>query len=235
MSSVEAAPDPQRLLGSSSPFETRLLGAAERDAMPFRSRRRILSGLGLAGLFSTSAIASAVKASGLAGGLKLGAGASALAVGAAMVVAGTSLLPTPEPPPAPLTRSAPVAAVEEKTASPAIAPALAEPVEVPAVPKAAPRAVAPVDSLSAELAALEDARRALRGGDPASSIRKLDAYSRRFPRPKLRTEATVLRIEALAQGGEREAAAKLAETFLSRYADSPYSRRVRSLAGASEP
>jgi len=197
--------------------------------MPFRSRRRILAQLGVAGLFSTSAIASAVKASGLGASLSIGAAGAGAIAGAVAIVTGTSLFepPAAPPPPAP----APVARVMKQTpAAPAAAPVdVAEP--TPAVPAPARPAVRPTDSLSAELTAIEEARRALGQNNHREALRLLDAYPRRFPRPRLGTEATVLRIETLVAMGDRTAAVATGKAFLARNADGPYARRVRSLIG----
>ena len=48
-------------------------------------------------------------------------------------------------------------------------------------------------------------------------------------------EATVLRIEALAASGEKQAAARLGKAFLARDPNGPYARRVRSLIGEIDP
>jgi hypothetical protein len=199
--------------------------------LPFRSRRRILAQLGVAGLFSTSAVASAVKASGLSASLSLGAGAGALAAGAAALVATTSLLDPPSPPRAIPSVEAPRAeVVAPKTVD--VAPQQQEEEEATAQPAPAPRPPArPADSLSAELQAIEEARAAFAAGDNRGALRLLDAYPRRFPRPRLNTEATVLRIEILVKSGDRDGAATLGKRFLARHAASPYARRVRSLIG----
>jgi hypothetical protein len=86
-------------------------------------------------------------------------------------------------------------------------------------------------SLSEELAALDRAREAQSTGDPGRSLRLLDDYSRRFNRPRLVTEATVLRMEALVASGDRPRAAAIGRTFLANHANGPYERRVRSLLG----
>src|SRR5687767_6966341 len=96
-----------------SPFETELLRAGRRDALPARSRQRILTGLGIGGgIIAASTIVSGVKATTAKGFMStLGVGASVGAIGALAVWAGVTVLaPSPEPPPAAkVTLSKPVA------------------------------------------------------------------------------------------------------------------------------
>jgi outer membrane protein assembly factor BamD (BamD/ComL family) len=90
-----------------------------------------------------------------------------------------------------------------------------------------------VSALSVELELIDSARRALAQGNqsPRAALHKLDEYRRRFPNGRLRTEATILRIEALMAAGDRAAASRLAKSVLDRAPNSPYARRVRSLLG----
>jgi TolA-binding protein len=105
----------------------------------------------------------------------------------------------------------------------------AEPAKTPSVAR-----LAPVDSsLTAELTALEGARRALLSHDYSQSLRLLDDYTHRFPKRKLASEATVLRIEALAARGDRDAAARIGRDFLQNHPNGPYAQRVRSVIGDS--
>lgn len=230
ISRIEMTVEPERLaaLGASA-FEARLLGSARADAMSFRSRRRVLAQLGVGGLLSTSAVASAVKAAGLKAGLSLAAGTGV--VGAlALVLSGA--WSEPKAPPAPLrsvSHAAPAAPVPVAvTRSSRGATAAAEPAAKAPVTRSAPRSS---DALAAELRALEEARGAFVGGDYALALRLLDAYQARFPRRSLATEATVLRIETLTQRGDRAQATRIGRDFLARHSDGPYARRVRSLIG----
>lgn len=84
--------------------------------------------------------------------------------------------------------------------------------------------------LSAEVAALREAREALAAGRSRQALTALDAYGQRFPRGRLGLEAEVLRIEALARGGSSAAAAARAKSFLAAHPDNPYAHRVRALA-----
>jgi hypothetical protein len=85
--------------------------------------------------------------------------------------------------------------------------------------------------LAAEIAALDAARTSLSRSEPNAALVALDAYSRNFPRGKLRLEAEVLRIGALAKSGQTDAARKRAETFLRHHPDSVLASRVRSYVG----
>lgn len=75
---------------------------------------------------------------------------------------------------------------------------------------------------------LGDARSALRGGDPAEALKKLDAAGGRFPDGVLAQEREVLAIEALAKSGQRAAASARATAFLSAHPTSPHATKVRS-------
>lgn len=81
--------------------------------------------------------------------------------------------------------------------------------------------------LREENAVLADARAALRGGDPASALAKLDAAGGRFPDGVLAQEREVLEIEALARAGKSAEASARANTFLQKYPTSPHAAKVR--------
>jgi hypothetical protein len=121
--------------------------------------------------------------------------------------------------PAEVTSAAPIAAEA--------APAASGP--APAVVKPAPT------SLAEEVAALDGAREALVGGDAARALRALDDHDRRFSRGALGPEATVLRIEALVQRGDRAAATRLGTAFLAAHPRSPLAARLRTLLGLPAP
>jgi hypothetical protein len=227
ISQTEVVAEPERLsVAGVSTFEARLLGSARGDAMPFRSRRRMLAGLGVGGLLSTSTVVSAVKAAGVKAALSVVAG-TGVAGALALALTGAPAAPPapasaplekavqgarPVPPPAAVTHAVPTSVVEE--------PAPARPA------RSTPRSS---DALAAELRALEEARAAFVTGDHALALGLLDAYDARFPRRSLGTEATVLRIETLVKRGDHAQAARLGRDFLARHAAGPYARRVRSL------
>jgi outer membrane protein assembly factor BamD (BamD/ComL family) len=92
------------------------------------------------------------------------------------------------------------------------------------------------DDISEQIRMLDAAKRALRRGDPARALRELNSYQQRFPAGGLAQEATVLRIRALAQAGDRETAARMARRFAARHPRSPHVECLTHLLGsASRP
>jgi hypothetical protein len=99
------------------------------------------------------------------------------------------------------------------------------PKDTAVAPTAAASSAAP--ELMGEVVLLDRVRASLAGKRPADAIAELDRYRRDFPRGTLTPEATVLRIEALLQAGDRSAAAELAKPFA--LGSSPHATRIRSL------
>jgi hypothetical protein len=99
-----------------------------------------------------------------------------------------------------------------------------------AVRSALPTSAPPEPSLTAEVEALDEARRALSEGDPERALRSVDAYEKTLHGSRLRDEATILRIEALGRSGQKQAAAKLATEFVANNPNSPLVDRARALA-----
>jgi TolA-binding protein len=232
--------DPRPLLRSgANDFEADLLRAGRADELPSTSRRRILMGLGVGGgVLSATTVASGVKATSaksLFASLCLGGAVTAVS-GVAIWAGISALSPDPAPSAARIAR-APVVLPERAPAAPAVGS-----VGVTEAPnEIAPPAKAPAsrssergaETLSLELAALEQSRAALAKRDYSTALRLLDDYTRRFPKRRLDSEATVLRIEALAARGDRALSTRLGNQFLATHANSPYARRVRSLIGDS--
>jgi TolA-binding protein len=228
--------DPRPLLRSgANDFEANLLRAGRADELPAASRRRIMLGLGVGGsILSATTIASGVKATSaksLFATLCVGGAVSAVS-GVAIWAGITALSPDPAPAEAPIAR-APVVAPQPTPPTPAVSS-----VTVTEVPdEAAPAAKASAsrssergaETLSLELAALEQSRAALVQRDYSTALRLLDDYTRRFPKRRLDSEATVLRIETLAARGDRALASRVGNQFLATHANSPYARRVKSL------
>jgi hypothetical protein len=172
-------------------------------------------------------------------GKSLAALVGAGAVGVAAVWAGYRTSPEPAPQ-QPTGEFAPLEvpelpAVEETTAGDAHEAAAqdnaeAEPKE-PINTTKRPRSSAARrgDTLSQELVEIEAARSALRRGDASGALSRLQSYRREFPKGRLRAEATMLRIEALAASGDKAGATKLGKAVLARSPNGPYSRRIRSL------
>jgi hypothetical protein len=75
------------------------------------------------------------------------------------------------------------------------------------------------------------AREALRGGDAALALQKLEKSRARFPNGALMQEREALAIEALVRLGRRDIAAERAARFVWEFPRSPYSARVQSFVG----
>jgi len=240
--------EPRRLREDcESSLERALLDAGTSYRSSSATRERTLAALGLAGSAALSAAAigtatsSAFAKMGWAKVLTLvsAVGAvTAVPVGyfawrhsqevpkvAAMVSQSTA----PGPLGHAVRREEPAAATAAAAAAPA--PEAPPPVSPAGSPNPrVPRAEAKASSadLSAELGAVEQARSALASGDASGALSRLDSYSRTYPRGRLALEAEVLRIDALARSGQRDAAKKRAELFVRRYPNSVLKARVRA-------
>jgi len=229
--------DPTRLLDrGADEFEASLLRAGRSDAMPPHSRRQILAGIGIGGLLTASTVATGVRAAAKGWFAKATLGvASALTIWAGVRALHPDT-PAPEAAPTVVAARPPVRTSPPPVAAPAVEPAAAaeaapaEPAKALAV---APRAALPSNeaSLRQELGAIEQARRAFLAHDYTQALRLLDEYTRRFPKRQLGSEATVLRIEALAARGDRETASRIGHDFLQNHPNGPYAQRVRSVIG----
>jgi TolA-binding protein len=234
--------DPVRLLDrGADEFEASLLRAGQADAMSTRSRRQILAGIGIGGLLSASTVATGVRAAAKGWFAKASIGAA----GALAIWAGVRAT-HPTPPEVAVVAPAPVHLAPARPAAAAPAdPGVEPPVAPEPVVTAEPaKAVTPPrgplgepreSSLTAELASVEQARRAFLAHDYTQSLKLLDEYTRRFPKRQLASEATVLRIEALAARGDRDTAARIGRDFLQNHPNGPYAKRVRSVIGDSAP
>ena len=146
--------------------------------------------------------------------------------------------PTTEPTPAPQT---------EATLMPSAAATTSPPHEAKSAARAAEQAsVADVaapntkTSLTRQLTLLEQASSALRLHATSQALQALDDYRAEFPRGSMLVEAEALRVEAVAQSGDRAAAQNLARIFLSNFPPGPLAARVRavsevSIAGEQKP
>jgi hypothetical protein len=92
----------------------------------------------------------------------------------------------------------------------------------------------PTHSLGEQLEQIKRARAALRAGDHQRALQLIDAYLASPTGGELGAEASVLRIEALAQSGQRDAAAREARQFASDYPNSPLIDRALSFVGGAE-
>jgi hypothetical protein len=184
--------DPDRLLHRAGSPEARLLAAGLDEPPPSDLLERTVAAAGSAGAAAGAAASAPVAAAkgGLLGAVAVGALAGALTVGA-FELATMPRAPAPAPPAALTTATAPLPPV---SATPPTEPA---PPAAQAVATAAPAPGSPRPStLAAELALLDEARGALRGGEPARAIEALDRFARQIPRAQMAREASVLRAEA---------------------------------------
>lgn len=101
--------------------------------------------------------------------------------------------------------------------------------------KPRPEKQRPPATLTEEVAALDAARSALTAGDAKRALAQLDRYDSELRGTRLRTEALLLRSEALAADGRKAAAAELARDFLETYPNSTLADRARALARGEAP
>jgi hypothetical protein len=233
--------DPTRLIDEAGgdELEGSLLNMARNEGPSPEARRKILAGIAAASVAtSATQTASAAAKTGKSLGL---AKWGALAVAAAVIPAALwwqsgESAPSKSVAPAPL---APAMEVQPRPAQPQPAEVTPAPVALDDLPTLPPRAsaagsapVAKQGSLADEVAQLQKAKLALKGGNATRALAELNTYSQRFPRPMLGAEATVVRIEALSATGDGARAKALAEGFLAKNPNSPYAARLRKLTGA---
>jgi hypothetical protein len=235
--------DPTRLIeeAGGDELEGSLLQLARTEGPSADGRRKILAALAAASAASlTTQQAAATTGRGMTAAKWGVLAVAAVAIPAAILLRNsddpTPLKAVPSALRAPATevKATPVAAGTPKVAEGPAPMALEDlptlPSEVPAT-SGAP-AGKQQGSLADEVAQLQKAKLALKGGGPAQALAELGTYAQRFPRPMLGAEATVLRIEALSQSGDGTHAKTLAESFLAKNPNSPYAARLRSLTGA---
>ena len=227
--------DPKRLtVVGATDLERSLLQAARRERPSPEMTARMAAGLGISvGAAITAASAPVAAAPIVAAKTTLGlwvpAGVIVAAVAAGVV--GVRLSAKPEP-----------AAVHGAPAAPAIA---APPAETPRVAassgarvekirRRAPAAPAPVvaGDLRDQIALIDAARAAVKGGSSERALVLLRRYDSSYPGGAFRPEALALRIEALDQDGRRAEAQALARDFLARYPHSPVAERVARVAAS---
>jgi hypothetical protein len=233
--------DPTRLIDEQGgdELESSLLQLARNEGPSADGRRKMLAAIAAASatsLATQNAQAASTAGKGMTAAKWGVVAVVALAVPAIFLLRGgqdaTPLKPVPGALKAPATevKATPVAPTEAEVPAPL---ALEDLPTLPAAPVsgAAPSSKQPQGSLAEEVAQLQKAKLALKGGSPAEALAELATYSQRFPRPMLGAEATVLRIEALSQSGDTARAKKLAEGFLAKNPNSPYAARLRNLTG----
>jgi TolA-binding protein len=237
--------DPTRLIDEAGgdELEGSLLRLARQEGPSAEGRRKILAAVAAAS--AASLASSSAHAAATAGKSLTLAKWGALAVAALALPAAVLLLRSGDAGDRKVPRSSVTAPATVVALTPLAPPPVAEkgprPIalkDLPALP-AAPTSQPfgrgsrqPQASLADEVAQLQDAKLALKSGNPQQALAELNTYARRFPRPALGAEATVLRIEALRQMGDVARAKALAESFLAKHPSSPYAARLRSLTGA---
>lgn len=236
--------EPRRLREvSGSAVEHALLSAGASYRSSPDAHTKTLTALGLASSAALSAGVAGATTTSLVSKLGWTKLISMLSLGAAVIVpAGYLALrqssPAVESAAAPAVRPAPVARVETAVgATPREVPRAEVPVQsetslesakaVPAARILKPEASSRVDSVAAELGAIDGVRAALARGDASGALSRLDGYAKAYPRGRLAVEAEVLRIDALARSGQGAAASKRAEAFLRRFPNSVFASRVR--------
>ncbi len=95
--------------------------------------------------------------------------------------------------------------------------------------RAASSALEADDSLARELALIDGARTSLRRSAPKEALVVLDAYAKQFPKGALRSEAMLVKVEALVSEGRRQEAEALARPFLDARKDELLARRLEKL------
>jgi hypothetical protein len=220
--------------------ELRALAEARGMRPTSDARKRMLAGLGVGAALGVTTTSTAAAGTSLLGGIF---GKALLATVVASALGGAAWQHS---------KRQDTSTTTPSTAKPAasnlqgVSPAAAAPVQPQALPsslpgevmlpeapaRAAPAAPSPSASLSAEVAALERARRALDSKAPREALKELEAYRKRFPRGSLGAEQTVLTIEALLMQGNSGRAIALADRFAAAQPHSPYARRAQDLVKA---
>jgi hypothetical protein len=222
--------------------ESELKALAEARGMRPGSdaRKRMLAGVGVGAALGVTTTSSAAAGTTVLGGI-VGKALLATAVASAISGAAWQLSKRPDTSPTTPSEARPAASGRKE-----LPPAAAAPTEPPALPSLPPGDVVPPEaparptrvgpspsaSLSAEVAALERARRALDAKAPREALKELEAYRKRFPRGSLGAEQTVLTIEALLMQGNHAGAISLADRFVAAQPQSPYARRAQDLVKA---
>lgn len=209
-------------------FEHSLLSALRDEKPSPELVARMQQGLGL----STAATGTAAAASSV-GWVKValvGLAAAGLAgvayVGLRSAQSPVAVLPSVKP--VPVKVEAPVTA-EPKPVS--VAELEVAQAEDPTPSR--PRPVASVaPDLREEIRLLDQARSAVRAGEGSQALALLAKYARRYPRGQFRQEAQVLRVEALKQSGNQQAAVALGKKFVAAHPESPHVERVERVTGA---
>jgi hypothetical protein len=231
-------------------FERRLLGSAQGDGPSPQARQAARGALGLGAIAAAELGGAGAGVSTLHAKFASGVFAKWIVVGG---LSGTAIVGSleyarehpPDASPAAASAStltAPAPRAKARAASVARRDVTAEPTAaltplaakratpIPAVAPAPPAEPAP--TLADETAALDAVRAALETASGGAALGLLDGYDRRFVAGSLRSEATVLRVEALLAAGRRAEAVALATRQISADPTSAHAARLRSLVEA---
>jgi hypothetical protein len=253
---------PDRLLaGEATDFERELLGSWSRRQPSAEARARALAIVGLSGALLTTAGAAAVKAATTSIAPKAAFSGSTvmmkwIAIGllGATATAGAVAYVRHE---SRGVASPPPGTLEVAPARPAVSPLPHAPVSVPPEPPPSaielgddpapgvrartPQSAARSSTLDAEVAIIDQARRAIASGDPSAALQLVSGYDAKYGggsgvapgdgHGALSQESTDIRIEALVLQGNRPAAERLATLFVTSHPSSPYVRHIRTLVG----
>ncbi len=200
--------DPERLLDHGNGLERKLLSSMLDEPLPPELMPSLLAAAGIAEGSAVAGTAGALEGaaaaktagSGILGAAALGALAGLLTVGAFQITSSRH-----DPPPGLRPGAAWAATALASTPGPetVVAPA---PFATPVAPethvaerplRASRSSSSPrISALAAEIEQLDEARSALREGDPARALALLDRYARATPHGQMAREAAVLRAEA---------------------------------------
>ena len=231
--------EPDRMLEQTgSALERALLHEGRAYLAPADLRAKTLAALGLAGTASLATGGALAWLSAKTWATKLLLTLSAASVLVGIPVGYFALRHSPAPVlrpaevPAPPTNPAATVVPPTNADTPVPAPAVTPPAGITTMSsaRASGGGGSASSALRAELAALDAARSTLASGDSVGALSFLDAYFRTFPRGRLRPEAEVLRMDALARGGRTDDARKYAQEFLRRHPNSVLAARVQSFA-----
>jgi len=229
----------RRLLDESdSETEKALLHAGRSYRSNRETRAKTLAALGLAS--STAVVAASTSAAASVPFAKLTGAKLLIAVSA---VGAVSLAPIAyhelhhdrAPAVVPARTVASRATAPVVLAAPAVeGPARTAPVAKTGAPAPVPRSSVRAGevSLAQELSALDAARSTMARGDAQGALLLLDGYAKTCPQGRLKLEAELLRIDALAKSGQTQSARRHAEAFLRRHPGSVLAARAR---GYTEP
>ncbi len=115
------------------------------------------------------------------------------------------------------------------TAAPTAAASIDNPSPHPTLVRPPRNGVATGANLRAELATLDQVRSTLARGDFSEALALLEAYFGTFHHGRLRLEAQILRIDALAKAGQTDEARSYAKDFLRRHPNSVHAARLQSI------